>query len=125
MKGDDDESAAWRQQAFGGRETSFELAELVVHVQAQRHEGARGRIDSVACPRHGATDDFGELTGAGDRRPAPRLDDGAGDATRPPFLAERVENVGQRRIVERRSEEHTSELQSLMRISNAGFGMKK
>src|SRR3546814_20558246 len=90
MKGDDDESAAWRQQAFGGRETAFELAELVVHVQAQRHEGARARIDSVACPRHGATDAFGKPTGAGDRRPAPRLVARAGEGTRPPFLAERA-----------------------------------
>src|SRR3546814_10746638 len=33
--------------------------------------------------------------------------------------------AGERRLVERRSEEHTSELQSLMRISSAVFCLKK
>src|SRR3546814_3291785 len=51
----------------------------------------------------------------------------AQDANSPAFgkLVDEVTGLGRREISEARSEEHTSELQSLMRISYAVFCLKK
>src|SRR3546814_4435073 len=57
-------------------------------------------------------------TGGGDAA-APRLRQRRGDAQR------RVLRLARARSLRRRSEEHTSELQSLMRISYAVFCLKK
>src|SRR3546814_5680610 len=76
----------------------------------------RGRVDIVDAEFGGVALERGQLVGAlgvGDRQ----------------AVARRVDPRGGRQIVvghrERRSREHTSELQSLMRISYAVFCLKK
>ena len=67
MEGDDGEPAAGLQQRLGGGEAAVELAELVVHGDAQRLEGAGRRIDGVALLARPRTlaDDRGELARCG------------------------------------------------------------
>src|SRR3546814_10573765 len=59
------------------------------------------------------------------RRPTRRLGQGSATAHGDPVLRQRIRSVGSRRGIQDRSEEHTSELQSLMRISYAVFCLKK
>ena len=62
MEGDDGEPAARRQHLLGGGEAALELAQLVVHGDAQRLEGARRRIALVPGRRpDGAAHDLGQL----------------------------------------------------------------
>src|SRR3546814_9931999 len=74
-----------------------------------------GAIDGFRSPEH-----FGLLDGHGEVLPVQRLD----LRQRIHALAARVDEEAARPR-ERRSEEHTSELQSLMRISYAVFCLKK
>src|SRR3546814_9969174 len=87
--------------------------------------------------RHSAAPPDGERRGLPPRAPnAARRRRGGGDAvtllpaiTEDAFLGGRVKlrqpEVGYRAAIDPRSEEHTSELQSLMRISSAVFCLKK
>src|SRR3546814_7984105 len=84
VEGDHGEPAAGAEQRLGGRKAALQLAQLVVHVDAQGLEGARRGVD------------------------------------RPTFATRALLSLGLLR-----SEEHTSELQSLMRISYAVFCLKK
>src|SRR5690606_2608821 len=68
MEGDDDETAARFQRAFGGKQRSRQLAELVVDEDAQPLEGAGCRMDFFArvVTNHGS-DRLGEILGALER----------------------------------------------------------
>src|SRR3546814_1848116 len=85
-----------------------------VHAPMQRDRQAHGQGG-------GAVDHWLEL--AGQQRVQGRLGEHAGRVVAVAGGAARVGPVQRR--VERRSEEHTSELQSLMRISYAVFCLKK
>ena len=64
MERDDGEAAARRQHLLGGGQAALELAQLVVHGDAQRLEGAGGGIALVAALRaDGAAHDLGQLAG--------------------------------------------------------------
>src|SRR3546814_9467327 len=98
-------------------------------MDADRLEGPGRRVlPGAGLVAHRLADDPGELASPLDRA---RGDDGAGDAAGLRLLAIMVEDVGDFGFVGRveelggRSEEHTSELQSLMRISYAVFCLKK
>ena len=75
------------QHAFGRFETALEFAQFVVHIDAQRLEGARGGMDRMAGGRRAKRlgHDLGELRRALDRA---GRDDGAGNAARHPLFAE-------------------------------------
>ena len=51
MEGDDHEAAAFAQQVFRRGEGFCEFAELVVHEDAQRLEGAGGGVNPVAAAK--------------------------------------------------------------------------
>src|SRR3546814_8154959 len=86
--------------------------------------GARGDEDAAhrerAVRRHGHRDRR-QARRAGRRRRGTRRSGGAGVNT----FTESEERQELRKAVAKRSEEHTSELQSLMRISYAVFCLKK
>jgi hypothetical protein len=101
MEGDDGQPPAGLQQRLGAGEAAVELAELVVHGDAQRLEAARRRIDGVALLRaEDAADDSGKLAGAGDRALGAAADDGAGDRSGALLLAIAEEDVGELRLVQ-------------------------
>ena len=77
------------------RQRALDLAEFVVHPDAQRLEAARRRIDAGAVRRQHAADDGGEPAGRGDRRLGARGHDGARDAARRALLAEFEQQIGQ------------------------------
>ncbi len=60
MERDHHEPSARRQQRRGLRQPALDLAQLVVHPDAQRLEAARRRVDAGAIGRHHAADDGGE-----------------------------------------------------------------
>src|SRR3546814_1129413 len=74
--------------------------------ELDRHEVRRDEVDIVAAIRDGVA------AGHGERALVAAVDRGE-------------HRVGQQHLVAHRSEEHTSELQSLMRISYAVFCLKK
>ena len=81
MERDDGQPAARRQHLLGGGEAALELAQFVVHGDAQRLEGAGGGIALVLALRpDGAAHDLGQLAGGLDALVLARLDDGARDA---------------------------------------------
>src|SRR3546814_7035580 len=92
--------------------------------------GVRGRREGEAREQQREKGEQGRtlghfkflLEGADDREEAlePALPARAGDLALPDIADVRVGDAGRQR-----SEEHTSELQSLMRISYAGFCLKK
>ena len=78
MERDDGETAARRQHLLGRGQAALKLAQLVVHGDAQRLEGAGGGIALVAALRaDGAAHDLGQLAGGLDALVLARLDDGA------------------------------------------------
>ena len=101
MEGDDREPAAGREQSLGGVEAALQLAELVVHGDAERLKCSGCRIDAAGLRRHHLAHDRRELTGAPDRRRFPGGEDGAGDAPREALLAVKKDNVGERRLGQR------------------------
>ena len=52
MKGDDRQPAARHQQPLGAGEAALQLAEFVVHRDAQRLKGAGGRIETGLAAWH-------------------------------------------------------------------------
>src|SRR3546814_6735964 len=84
----------------------------------QVHQPAR--LAGIAAP--GDRGDRREPLGLGDR-PAPARMAAAAEPAE--IDARAIDAIGFRDMVEKRSEEHTSELQSLMRISYAVFCLKK
>ena len=48
MERDDRKAAAGAQHALGRFEAALEFAQFVIHIDAQRLEGARGRMDRLA-----------------------------------------------------------------------------
>ena len=96
MEGHDGEPPAGAQQGLGRTQPARQLAELVVHVDADCLEGAGRRVDRVArALPHRAAHDTGEPGGPGDRRLAARLDDGAGDPPGAAFLAIVADDPGE------------------------------
>src|SRR3546814_5444966 len=97
---------------------------LLTHSFPTRRSSARPRSDGADCRRAGARDP--RRRQGGDRRCAP-----VRPLRRPGRSRRSGEPGGRGRIAaareefHRRSEEHTSELQSLMRISYAVFCLKK
>src|SRR6202012_3349895 len=71
MERDDREAAAGLEQPVGGGEAAGQLAQLVIHIDAQRLEGPGRRVDAVAAAGDDRADDAGERRGALDRRLAP------------------------------------------------------
>ena len=57
MEGDDGEPPLRFQHAFGGFKPAFEFAQLVVHSDAQRLEGARRGMDFLRAAAEHAFDD--------------------------------------------------------------------
>src|SRR3546814_1853291 len=86
----------------------------------QRHAAANARLEMLAIARPVSAEstdaDIAQARAGGDRiRGAQRL-----DKTNPALVA-RLEDIAAHQGIQSRSEEHTSELQSLMRISYAVF----
>src|SRR3546814_8346196 len=131
--GDHGEPAAGAEQRLGGRKAALQLAQLVVHVDAQGLEGARRGVDrptfatrallSLGLLHHPAHQ-LGELAGACQRLLGAGGHDGARHLAGTALLAVAIDNVGELGLGQARSEEYTSELQSLMRISYAVFCLK-
>ena len=67
-------------------------------MQAQRLEGAGGRVDAVLRFRHHAAHDGGQASGALDRRLGTGGDDGARHTAGHPLLAQMEDDVGQLRL---------------------------
>ena len=99
-KRDDGEPAARLQHALGGGEAVHQLAQLVVDVDAQRLEDARGRMPAgdLLPPQH-ALGQFSQLGRARERLLAAAGDDGAGDGAGAALVAQVEEDVGEVRIV--------------------------
>ncbi len=95
MEGDDHQPPARLQDALGGDQRAGELAQFVIHRDAQRLEGARRRMRLVRLGPHHLGHDLGKLERAHDRRLGTRLDDRLGDAARVALLAEAVDQVGE------------------------------
>ena len=92
VEGDDGKAAAGREHLLGGRQPALELVKLLVHVDADRLEGARRRVLLRArLVAERLADDLGELAGPLDR---PRGDDRAGDPARLGLLAIMEDDVG-------------------------------
>src|SRR3546814_9249554 len=93
---------------------------MCVHRGVEVAEG-RGNTRAFKCPYHGWIYDLeGKLTGAA------HMKDSAGfDLSNCRLRPIRVETWRRNIFITFRSEEHTSELQSLMRISYAVFCLKK
>src|SRR3546814_8739433 len=86
-------------------------------VRPYDHARAEGILDLPAVPteRKSVSEEPLEERVAGEWRDRPPVDD----------LTRMDAHDGRRRLVDERSEEHTSELQSLMRISYAVFCLQK
>src|SRR3546814_5816104 len=89
-------------------------------------EGCRGPAVPVGAARHHVDLDIDACRPAhlGDRLAGVLLPAGAGNTVDTDLQAIGMTGLGQQ-LLGPRSEEHTSELQSLMRISYAGFCLKK
>src|SRR5262249_47238057 len=97
---DDGETATGRQHLLGRGQAALQLAELVVHGDAQRLESARGRIALVPALRaNGAAHDLGELARALDGLLLARLDDGARYAPALPLFTVAPDDVGELGLV--------------------------
>ena len=96
MKRDHDQPRARAQSAGRRLDEPIEPFELAVDPDPQRLKRARRRIDAhEAAARNGAPHDRGQLSGRVDRRPPPRVDDGARDAARKPLFAVLKNRVGE------------------------------
>ncbi len=89
------EPAAGRKPALGRDEGRGELAELVVHRDAQGLERAGRRMDIARLARDDAGDHFGKRPGPGEGRRPPVMHDGTRDAARGPFLAKMKQDIGE------------------------------
>ena len=87
MKTDYAQAAARRERDETPVERRLDLRELVVHMDADRLESARGGMLAGLARRHGARDDLRKLRRTRDRRLTTRRDDFASDALRETFLA--------------------------------------
>jgi hypothetical protein len=87
MEADDSQPSAGPQQRFRGGKASFQLAKLVIDVNAQGHERAGRRIDTVFCVRQRIADNFRQLQCAVDLSLYAGGHDGAGDTAGVAFLA--------------------------------------
>jgi hypothetical protein len=91
VEGDDGEPAAGLQDLLGRLEAALQFLELLVEMDPDRLEGARGRILLLAGMMAGRlADDVGELAGALDRTGG---DDGTCDAAGLGLLAIAVDDV--------------------------------
>src|SRR3546814_3776066 len=115
-----------RRQRFDVRASDLDEIDLALRDESEMEQlGA----EAIALARHedqeAAIDQRGgEPVGGRARQPHPRGQFGQRDGA-VDDLIENVEPAQQRLAALRRSEEHTSELQSLMRISYAVFCVKK
>src|SRR5687767_11891991 len=73
------ETPARREHLETAVERGLQLAQLVVHVDADRLEGARRGMLAGLASSHRTRDQLGELAGALERSLAPRRDDVARD----------------------------------------------
>ncbi len=104
MEGDDHQTTAGLQHPLGRNQRRFQFAELVVHRDAQRLEGARRRVDVAGLGAHDAADDVGKALRRGDRGFRALADDGLGDMARQALLAIGVDEVGEVGLLEPRDE---------------------
>src|SRR5258708_26626130 len=86
MEGDDSEPPAWHQQPLSRGKATIQLAELVVHRDAQRLKGPRRRVKAVLALRDGRADDFGQFASGGKRMAMLRCGHRAGDTAGEAFL---------------------------------------
>src|SRR3954470_12713079 len=100
MEGDDGKTSARRQNLLRGSQATLELAQLVVHGDAQRLEGAGGGIALVPALRtDGAAHDLGQLAGGLDALRLARLDDGARYTAAATLLTVTEDDVGELGLV--------------------------
>src|SRR3546814_7039303 len=110
-----------------GEHEGVRLGEAVFVTVEAAGGGPEHKIDWPGCP---ADDGMAIMRVADAGLAIEAAANGFGRASVPLLLAEkdiaegRVRQIGERRKSSRRSEEHTSELQSLMRISYAVFCLK-
>ena len=100
MEGNHRKPAKWRKRALGRFETAFEFAQFVIHVNAQRLESARGRMDRLAA-RSGAQHAFDDFSKHPRARDGTRGNNGARNGAGAFFLAITPEDIGKFRFAER------------------------
>src|SRR5829696_9084469 len=93
MEGDHREAAAQAQEPFRRMQRPHELAELIVHGDAQSLEDSRRRVRSAGLGPDQARREVRELACGGDGFAPTGLDDGAGDGSGAALLAVVIEYV--------------------------------
>src|SRR5688572_27363153 len=99
------ETTAGREHFETGGERGLQLAEFVVHVDADRLESARRGMLAGLAGFHRTRDQLGELAGTLQRTLAPRRDDVARDPPRELFFAVFTDHA--RELVLRRAREES------------------
>src|SRR6266404_154459 len=96
MEGNHGQTPARRQQRLGGGKAGVQLAQLVVHRDAQGLEGAGGGIALIPpALAHHPAHDIGEFACARDGRSLVSAKDGPRDGSRPALLAVAEDDVRQ------------------------------
>ena len=100
METDNDKPPAGLEQLFRCGQPTIQFAQFIIHMNAQRHEGAGCRVNTVVGARHDIANDLRELQGTGDGAGFARGDDSVGDAAGMPFLTQAADQAGQFPFVE-------------------------
>src|SRR3546814_1409147 len=117
----------WRRALVAG-DNERRAIEMVILLRAGPYRRDRHHVRQIQCGHNGLTDIGVGVAGDG-REPGIHGIQRFGDGHKAPALDDTLHQaqlfVGHSRVGIQRSEEHTSELQSLMRISYAVFCLKK
>ncbi len=125
MEGDDGEPAAFRKQPLAGEQALDQLAELVVHRDAEGLEAARRRMRVARLAADGLFDQARQLGGGGDRLRRACGNDRVRDTARFALLAIGEQQIGQVGFVERVDEIGGSLALPAIRMSSGPSRMKE